>query len=161
MNEDIEVNIIKSLQSIPDNHHIILKTMSTISSLFHFNFYIFIILILYYYKKITMNQIFILCSSQIVIFGIKFLVKRKRPFSANSSIKLLEPMNFDEYSFPSGHTLNAYLLAYFIKQNTGFNLNFLPYVVGLSRIYMGVHYPTDVIGAIILGKIILSVKFSK
>jgi undecaprenyl-diphosphatase len=61
------------------------------------------------------------------------------------------------FSFPSSHTANAFLLAtvlgYFFKQArvaafiaAGF--------IGLSRIYVGVHYPSDVMGSALLGWVI-------
>ncbi len=156
MNEDTEINIIKDIQTLPGKHiNTVTNMMSLISAPFHCKFYILIILILYLIGKITTGQVFILCSSQFIIFTIKYIVKRKRPFEVDKNIKLLEPMNFDQYSFPSGHTLNAFLLAYMIRKNIGLNINVIPYIVGLSRVFLGVHYPSDVLGGLILTKIIL------
>lgn len=63
------------------------------------------------------------------------------------------------YSFPSGHTMAAVafygLLAVFLwrKQRYGWAvlLGLWPLVVALSRIYLGVHYPSDVLGALAVG----------
>ncbi len=156
MKEDAEISLIKDIQALPGKHEpIVTKFMGLISAPFHCKLYTLIILLLYFLKKITTSQVFILCSSQFVIFTIKYLVKRKRPFEANKKIKLLEKMNFDPYSFPSGHTLNAFLLSVILKKNIGINLSIIPYLVGLSRIYLGVHYPSDILGGIILTKVIL------
>jgi membrane-associated phospholipid phosphatase len=156
MNEDTEINIIKNIQKIPGKHlNTVTNIMSLISAPFHCKFYILVILVLYLIGKITTGQVFILCSSQFIIFTIKYIVKRKRPFQVDNNIKLLETMGFDEYSFPSGHTLNAFLLSYMLRKNIGLNLNIIPYMVGLSRIFLGVHYPSDVLGGLILTKIIL------
>jgi undecaprenyl-diphosphatase len=159
MTYDDELALIKTFQNLPKNKQkCMAKIMRLISAPFHFKIYIIIILLLYFCGKITNKQIFMLGYSQIIIFTIKYMVKRKRPYrenKENNNIILFENMSFDEYSFPSGHTLNAFVLSYIIKKNININLNIIPYIVGLSRIYLGVHYPTDVIGAIILSKIIL------
>lgn len=156
MKEDTEINIIKYLQQVPSKYkNIVTKLMRLISSLFHYKLYIIIIVFLYLTKKINTFHVFILFSSQFIIFTIKYIVKRERPFVVDKDIKLLELMNFDTYSFPSGHALNAFLLSYILQKNIGINLSFLPYLVGLSRMYLGVHYPTDILGSLILSNIIL------
>jgi undecaprenyl-diphosphatase len=156
MKEYTETKIIRDLQHLPGKYKSLTnKIMETISIPFHGKIYILVVLFLYLIKKISTSQIYILCSSQIISFIIKYIIKRKRPFETDKGIQLLEQMNFDKYSFPSGHTLNAYLLSDILKENIGVNLYFLPYIVGLSRVYLGVHYPTDVIGSILLSKIIL------
>jgi undecaprenyl-diphosphatase len=60
----------------------------------------------------------------------------------------------DQFSFPSGHTLHAVafsvvLLAYF----PGFAWLVLPFtaLVGLSRMVLGLHYPSDVLAGAALG----------
>lgn len=160
MKKDIEIEFIKNLQKLPGkNKQVVNKLMAWISAPFHIKLYILIIGILYWFGKITKRQIFILCSSQFVILAIKYLVKRKRPFQSSSEVELLEPMNFDPFSFPSGHTLNAFLLSYILRKNININFGVLPYLVGLSRVYLGVHYPSDIIGGFLLTKIILT--FSK
>ncbi len=156
MKEDAEINLVKDIQALPGKHQpIVTKIMGLISAPFHCKLYTLIVLMLYFFKKISTSQVFILCSSQFVIFTIKYLVKRKRPYEADKNIKLLEQMNFDPYSFPSGHTLNAVLLSVILKKNIGINLSIIPYLVGLSRVYLGVHYPSDILGGILLTKIIL------
>jgi undecaprenyl-diphosphatase len=157
MKKDIEIEFIKNLQKLPgENKKAVNNIMAWISAPFHFKLYIFIIGLLYWFGKITKSQIFILCSSQFVIFTIKYLVRRKRPFQSSSEVELLEPMNFDPFSFPSGHTLNAFLLSYILRKNININFGVLPYLVGLSRVYLGVHYPSDIIGGFLLTKIILT-----
>ena len=84
---------------------------------------------------------------------IKHIVKRKRPFIKNSIIKLMIPQP-GTYSFPSGHTASSVAAAtVFIR--TDMRLTYLIVVIAIlisfSRLYLRVHYLSDVIGGIILG----------
>jgi undecaprenyl-diphosphatase len=157
MEEDAEINIIKEIQALPGKHkNIITKIMRIISASVHHKIFIFILVILFYLKKISTSELLFLGTSQFIIFTIKFIIKRLRPFKCDKNIKLLENMDYDPYSFPSGHTFNAFLLSVIIKKNVGLNLSFFPLLVGISRIYLGVHYPSDIFGGLILAKIILN-----
>ena len=94
-----------------------------------------------------------------VIF--KNIIMRERPM-----ISLIEKPS--DFSFPSGHTMCAvafygfiiYLLVknvknYFLKWLIVFAFSMLIIFVGISRIYLNVHYFTDVVGGALLGLICL------
>lgn len=94
--------------------------------------------------------------------GLKPLVARPRPFSTYSDLipLIASPKDF---SFPSGHTLASFagavsLFCYYRK--TGVAALFLAFAIGFSRMYVGVHYPSDVLVGAILGTCfaLLSVK---
>lgn len=60
------------------------------------------------------------------------------------------------YSFPSGHTASAFAAAVAVLLNnrkTGIPVIIFAFIMGFSRIYVQVHYSTDVIGGIIIGAI--------
>jgi len=161
MREDAEINIIKDIQALPGKYKsFVTKIMRLLSLSVHHKVFMIIILVLFHLKKISLLQVLFLGTSQFILFTIKYIIKRKRPFKCNKNIKLLENMNFDKYSFPSGHTFSAFILSTIIKKNFNIDLKFFPFLVGLSRIYLGVHYPSDVFGGIILAKIVLQfIKF--
>lgn len=86
---------------------------------------------------------------------IKNIVKRKRPFYGENDKELLitKPIT---YSFPSGHTASSFAVAtVFIKTDNAasFEIVLLASLIAFSRVYLGVHYPSDVIGGGIIGAI--------
>lgn len=77
---------------------------------------------------------------------------RLRPFVMNGVTRLIEKTSA-ETSFPSGHTLLAFALAFGVFWfNKKWGAVFLAgaLVVGLSRVIVGVHYPSDVLAGIVI-----------
>lgn len=104
-------------------------------------------------RSLALKSFIALTMSFLISQIIKKSVKRIRPFVAlkNLNIKLIE---IDKYSFPSGHTTSAFTLGvmaslYFPHMLILFLS--LSTLVGISRMYLGVHYPTDIIAGSILG----------
>ena len=89
---------------------------------------------------------------------LKLIYERPRP-------DVLVPLvTVNSYSFPSGHTITAVALygfmAYVFWQNSHRTLALFTILwaclIAFSRIYLGVHYPSDVLGAIAVGGIWLA-----
>ncbi|MDR2609915.1 MAG: phosphatase PAP2 family protein [Clostridiales Family XIII bacterium] len=96
---------------------------------------------------------------------IKGIVERVRPDEA------LRLIDIGSYSFPSGHASAGFMLYillmillrryFFLRNNPGASwfftiaLSLLAFGIGLSRIYLGVHYPTDVLGGWLLAGMML------
>ena len=149
MEESFIVNLQKTPKSVFD-------AMNVISFPFHLKFFIIIITILYYENLITFDQFGLLLIGQVINGGLKYTIRRKRPYMSSNKIVNYEKLKLDYYSFPSGHTFNAFLLFYILRYNGLINNYFkvIPYLVAISRISLGVHYPTDVIAGGILAKLI-------
>jgi undecaprenyl-diphosphatase len=85
--------------------------------------------------------------------GIKPLVARARPYQADPAIALLIPRP-DEFSFPSGHTMNSFAAASALASSHkkyGWAALFLALLISFSRLYLMVHYPLDVAAGALLG----------
>lgn len=84
---------------------------------------------------------------------IKPLAARPRPFAVRPEIELLIKAPRD-YSFPSGHTAASFAAAgvmWFARQRGRWAAMVLAALIGLSRIYLYVHYPSDVVCGAVLG----------
>lgn len=90
------------------------------------------------------------------LFGnllLKNLIARPRPFFVDESVALLIPRP-SEYSFPSGHTANSFAAAVVIfshYRKAGIGALLVAAVIAFSRMYLFVHYPTDILGGLALG----------
>lgn len=92
----------------------------------------------------------------IAVTAIKVLVAYPRPFKTIPSLHVLISLPND-YSFPSGHAALTMALAtavYMYHKRLGALLFALAIIVGLARIYVGVHYPLDVGVGFLIGFII-------
>lgn len=84
---------------------------------------------------------------------LKNVVGRIRPYDLNPNFALLVDRLHD-YSFPSGHTLASFEAAtaiFLYKKRLGIAALLLASLIAFSRLYLYVHYPTDVLASIILG----------
>ncbi len=84
----------------------------------------------------------------------KPLVARVRPYDVNTAVQLLiSPLK--DYSFPSGHTAASFASVtalYMAGQKKLWKIALvLAILIAVSRLYLYVHYPTDVLGGIVIG----------
>jgi membrane-associated phospholipid phosphatase len=109
--------------------------------------------------KVFVNKSYEVASSvliaEVFTFSLKNIISRDRPYVTYPN-EIFQKTEADGHSFPSGHTSTAFALA------TSMTLNFpewyiiVPFyayasAIAYSRMYLGVHYPSDVLGGIIVG----------
>ena len=109
-------------------------------------------------RKIGLGMAFAMVMGLIVCnMTLKPLVARIRPYDLQAelgvAIKLLCEAQHD-FSFPSGHTIASFEAAVVLVKNSrkmGIPAMILAVLISFSRMYLYVHYPTDVIVSVILG----------
>ncbi len=135
--------------------------------------YITILILLRKYPGIDQLAVLSLFNcffGQLIVQSTKRIVDRRRPYiSLNFAVTGRIPSS--RYSFPSGHTCAAFCMAI-----PFLTLQFAPiiciiaiiiaFTVGISRIYIGVHYPTDVMFGIVaaiiaatITRIVINIRF--
>ena len=83
----------------------------------------------------------------------KPLIHRTRPYDINTDIKLIVPALHD-FSFPSGHTsasFSASLALCGYSRKWGIACIVLSFLIAFSRLYLCVHFPTDVLFGCLFG----------
>ena len=91
---------------------------------------------------------------------LKVIIARPRPFLVDESISNLRPETSSSYAMPSGHTQSAattfFGLSYYFKKKYLFiSAIVITVLVAFSRLYIGVHYLTDVLVGALLAIIIV------
>ena len=118
-----------------------------------------ILLILKKHRKTGLGMAFALIMGLILCnMTLKPLVQRIRPYDFQAqnygiTIKLLIE-GLHDYSFPSGHTIASFEAATVLLLNNkklGIPAMILACLIAFSRLYLYVHYPTDVLVSIVLG----------
>jgi undecaprenyl-diphosphatase len=110
-----------------------------------------LLMVLWRRPSIFVTVLVAVAGSDLLAEAGKLIVQRHRPFET----QLGPPSN--AYSFPSGHTATSFAAAtvlsfYAPRWRVPFFL--LATLIGLSRIYNGMHYPTDVLAGALLGVLV-------
>lgn len=107
-------------------------------------------------RRILRYLLLLYAIQSAILYGLKFLVQRERPlFVLEMTSKLSKgPGEILDPSFPSGHACYSFMMATLLA--TWFpRYRFLFFIIagfiGWTRIYLGLHYPTDVIMGGLLG----------
>lgn len=86
---------------------------------------------------------------------IKFFVSRPRPFSVLNIQPLVQYNGYDSgMSFPSGHASLFFALAFavfYFDKKWGIKFLIAAFIMGIARIFIGIHWPLDIIAGAIIG----------
>lgn len=94
----------------------------------------------------------------LVVEAIKMITDRSRPFLVLEGTRIIGPRESGR-SFPSGHTSQIFLMAMLLRYQFRLDgwqviaLYAVAVLVGFTRIYVGAHYPRDVLGGAVLGSV--------
>ena len=124
----------------------------------HFAVILFVILswIITKQRKVLLYLILLYAIQSAVIYSLKFLTQRQRPFLFLEMTSKLSkgPGEILDPSFPSAHATFSLMMAILLAQWFP-RYRFIFYIVAgficWTRIYLGLHYPTDIIVGVILG----------
>jgi len=88
---------------------------------------------------------------------LKNIVARTRPYEAIEGLELIVDRAVD-WSFPSGHSATSFaaavIIAGLLPKRYGAGALILAALISFSRLYVGIHYPTDVLFGIVSGSLI-------
>lgn len=96
----------------------------------------------------------LMLNTLVVNVALKPLVGRLRPYDVIDGLRILVDRQSD-FSFPSGHSAAGFAVAIvmlrLLPKRWGVSAVVLALLIALSRLYVGVHYPTDVLAGIAIG----------
>lgn len=123
-------------------------------------FWIGLIVIMFFFK--ATRKIAVCCAISMILtlisvnLVLKPLFARTRPYVLLEGLQILVKQPGD-HSFPSGHSAHAlacsWVLFRLTRKKYGLPLLILGILIALSRLYVGVHFPTDVIAGCAMGVI--------
>ena len=123
---------------------------------FIFAFGVALILYLRGNHLLAFELIFGMLTLGLVVQFMKVLIHRTRPYIKLKNIRIVGSRASGQ-SFPSGHTGQAFFMAtlllhyYHVNGYLWLGLYGIALLVGITRIYVGMHYPRDIIGGAIVG----------
>lgn len=136
------------------------SAMDCVSLVFEYVFkydilWIVIGLIMVYTRKYRMFGLVLIAAIILefcMVASLKLIVERPRPFEEYAVNALVT--SFSSYSFPSGHTASLFCAATVVsvfRRSVAPSMFALAFIVGLTRMYMYAHYPTDVLAGAVVG----------
>lgn len=112
-------------------------------------------------KELAFDLLVLLVLLSVVVEVLKIVTNRERPYAFLEDVNLLSyggATSATDPSFPSGHTTRVFAFATLIslrgnRKTWALSLT-LAALVGVSRVYLGLHWPSDVLAGILVGIIL-------
>ncbi|MDX1779406.1 MAG: phosphatase PAP2 family protein [Thermodesulfobacteriota bacterium] len=147
------LEVIRALQQI--QHPLLNAVFLVVTSLGSGIFFLFVLPLLFWCVDYTLGlRVTVLCSvSAFCNFSLKDLFAQPRPFDLDPSVALTTARG---YGLPSGHSQGSLVLwgsiAEWVKRRWFWVVTItLVILIGFSRVYLGVHFPSDVVAGWFLG----------
>jgi membrane-associated phospholipid phosphatase len=115
-----------------------------------------VVISLFVYGHISIKQFIGILLIGPIVDLLKGFCKRYRPFYNNTNVKLYDTYKLDLYSFPSGHTIFAFLLYFILGDNNLISSVWIvfPILIAYSRVTLGAHYISDTIVGVIVARLV-------
>lgn len=159
-----ELNLLQGLQKL--HNPLLNKIMIFITGLGDRGMiWIIIAIIMLFTKKyrktgiiVALSLLFSIITGNVIL---KNLVARARPsfLFTNYDVLIKAPLS---YAFPSGHTQSSFAAAFsifLVNQKEGIAAMLLAFAIAFSRLYLFVHWPTDVLGGMVFGLICAAISY--
>lgn len=130
----------------------------------YFQYFLIIVLLIFLFwpkKDVIKNRLMVISAVVSVVLSrlifteiIRFFYHHPRPYVVLEAVKKLIAENQDNASFPSGHATFFFALAtgvYFYNKKLGIWFFIAAILMGIARIFVGVHWPSDILGGAVIG----------
>ncbi len=118
------------------------------------------------HRELGFDVVVLIIISDLVVEGLKLLIMRERPALVLNDVHTLSWGPFTSattFSMPSGHASRMFamstLVAFGTRRWAGAAAFVLAALVGLSRIYLGLHWPSDVLAGALLGMLLAAIMY--
>lgn len=118
--------------------------------------YVLAAVLIWFFRKDIKTIIFSVSAAVVAKFGFAELIRlfwsRSRPFIDHNVNLLFEKVN--EPSFPSGHASFFFALStviYFKNKKVGILFYAASFLISISRVFAGVHWPSDILAGAVVG----------